>query len=402
MLAWLLCVSVTADVLLIVNDYKNGTGTSIKQAIQDTDVEEDAITSITIIYASNVQATGIDTLFSLRSLRSLTFEANCSFAGDVFNPSVQPHLETVIIEAALGKIAENVFSCSNLFEFSAPKVREVGDGCFQGCRSLEIVNLDNCATIGAQCFVNCPQLVSVSCQVGVAVGAEAFSNCFSLGAPPNTVVSIGNSAFANCKALSVSRWSAVTSLGRNVFENCGVTSLTFDKLEELDVAALGGCSIESLYLTSAKWITNNDNVRLPQSLQRLEAQAIEELPSRLMFQCCDLHSVVMGSLGSVSPSMFEYCVSLRDVKLPMVKSVGDYAFSHCFSLVALPETPKVINFASYAFESCSGIATIDSKSLEEAGECCFRGCTALQNVSLPNLIRAGEGALCETKAFFQT
>ncbi len=77
----------------------------------------------------------------------------------------------------------------------------IPDGSFEGCTSLQAIEMPAIETIGANAFKDCARL---DCEL------------------PETVTSIGNNVFEGCVNLkTISFGNQVTFVGTNVFKNCG-------------------------------------------------------------------------------------------------------------------------------------------------------------------------------------
>lgn len=94
-------------------------------------------------------------------------------------------------------------------------------------------------------------------------------------------------------------------------------------------------------------------------------------------------------LTKVGSSAFAYCTALTEVDLPNVTELRAMAFLNCKSLesVNLPELTTLGNtvesIASRLFENCTSLRSISLPKLTILTQAIFRGCTALENIYLP-------------------
>ncbi len=107
-------------------------------------------------------------------------------------------------------------------EIKDQKPQQIGPYAFNGCSSLETIELTNSSSIGARSFKNCKNLVSVQLNENIAsIGTEAFYGCSSLD---------------SCKAEGVDGWDIVipqqvSSIGVGAFAYCEtVESVSFENL----------------------------------------------------------------------------------------------------------------------------------------------------------------------------
>lgn len=91
----------------------------------------------------------------------------------------------------------------------------IGDGAFEGCRSLEYVKMTDTqvTTIPSNMFINCTSLIQVQLPAGLQqIGVSAFSQCSSMTSIhlPATIASIGEMAFLDCGKLGMVICKAAT------------------------------------------------------------------------------------------------------------------------------------------------------------------------------------------------
>lgn len=131
------------------------------------------------------------------------------------------------------------------------EVMELGNSVFDGCVSLETINLEKIVKIGKMAFGRCEKLKSLNAPNLTSIGECAFWLCTSLKSIncPN-LQSIERQAFQGCTSLSSVTLQNLTSLDGTIFSDCtSLTSANFPNVIEFQ--ALYGCtSLSELKLTS--------------------------------------------------------------------------------------------------------------------------------------------------------
>ena len=133
------------------------------------------------------------------------------------------------------------------------KVDIIGYNAFEGCSSLETVELpDSLTTLKSYTFRNCSSLKSIVIPGKVkAIYTQTFENCSSLGEIDlGSVQRIGSSAFKGCTSLkSVVLPDLMTVIDTRVFEDCTeLKRVTVPKnTKTIDKDAFVGCGELTLY-----------------------------------------------------------------------------------------------------------------------------------------------------------
>ena len=87
--------------------------------------------------------------------------------------------------------------------------------------------------------------------------------------------------------------------------------------------------------------------------------------------------------------------SLQSITIPdSVTSIGDSAFSGCFSLQSVTIPDSVTSIGGSAFERCSSLQSVTiPDSVTSIGGSAFYGCSSLQSITIPNSVTSiGDGA----------
>ncbi len=202
-------------------------------------------------------------------------------------------------------------------------VLAIRENAFKYCTELSSVTLGSGLNIIAdQAFMFCKKLESISLPVGLQLIAfEAFS-CTGLNSVtiPETVTEIGAYAFHNSSVGSANIPASVALVGRGAFENTPVLE-NQEGLEYIDSWLLGA----DYGLT---------------------------------------HADVKDGTLHIGVSAFEYCPTIKSVRLPEgLLSIEGWAFSDCSLLekVTVPSSVRKIDW--YAFDDCSKLMSITINGL---------------------------------------
>ena len=101
-------------------------------------------------------------------------------------------------------------------------------------------------------------------------------------------------------------------------------------------------------------------------------------------ECINLKTVSGISPKSIGHDAFENSTNLTSIPLNLTENIGYYAFKGCAKLAtASLDNCKEIKFN--AFEGCSQLKTVNlGKNITKIGDECFKNCTSLSSISIPN------------------
>lgn len=309
--------------------------------------------------------------------------------------------------------------------------KNIGASAYAGQMGIKkVVFSKDIVTIGANAFEGCENLTEVefSKESGslTAIPDSAFEGCTSLAAVTNmpaTVTSIGKKAFSGCKSLkSIEYGAGVTTLGNYAFENSGLTEITFPKQlttlgQEVFKGSAAVTQVYSQETVNGKLVTVYKPVAisLPASLTSIGASAFKNV----QISSLTLHE----GITSIGNYAFSNCFSMKNcaktVTVPAtVTSLGTYAFSDntCLQKVEFAGTEQVPanvnNIGNYAFknsaitsislpasvktlgqnafENCANLKTVEFAEgikITEIKSAAFKGCTLLEGVAVPEGVK---------------
>lgn len=344
------------------------------------------------------------------------------YSGDEKTVTVPSEIDGYTVQ----EIGENLFANRSMTSLTIPdSVTNIGEGAFDGCRSLSNVKLGSgITTIDKYAFARCSSLESIDLPSALKnIGTGAFYGCSNIRRfdLPDSVTSIGSRAFDRCEALSYFKYPAsLSSTGGNLFVNDA-------NLTSISVPA-GVTSLASEVFEGSKYLTS---VELPSSLQTIGSYAFRNctgltgvnLPAGLktiryyaFYGCTGIKSFDLpDGITNIGEYAFGGIPDLESINYPLsLSTTGGYLFTDSAKIkeftipdgvtslasgffgsnkyiakVNLPEGLKKIG--SDAFENCTGITEMTiPDSVEEIGYRAFSGCTNLRSVNFPSsLNKAG-------------
>ena len=101
-----------------------------------------------------------------------------------------------------------------------------------------------------------------------------------------------------------------------------------------------------------------------------------------------IQKIELGSNVSIGNYAFSYCYSLASMTIPSsVTSIGNYAFSYCYSLASMTIPSSVTSIGDYAFNACYSLASITMpSSVTNIGASTFQYCSSLVSITIPSSV----------------
>lgn len=288
-------------------------------------------------------------------------------------------------------------SVERLASKSSSYTYSTGGNIFQQCHNItEVVLPDTLIHIGGNVFEGCRKLQKVNIPAGLKLlGTCAFKNCHSLQnvTLPDQMEDVNSSAFMNCTSLTKVKVpeltaSAATWRFAGMYEGCtNVTEVEIAKgVTQLGSKMFAGTAITAFDLSWYQPTT---------------------YPTNLFKDCASLQSVDFGTNSTTTALgdyMFAGCTSLKTVTLPTsLNFLGKYTFQNSgIESIAIPAGVKTIassknttslSTKTYTFENCVNLKTITfGQDITHIGYGIFKGCTSLEEISLPKVVKFGQEA----------
>lgn len=375
------------------------------------------------------------------SLTEIVISANITSIGNyAFYSCVQLESVEFATDSKLETIGSYAFAnCTLIEELQLPEMlTTIGSYAFSGCTSIEKINSDTEGELTLPASVT-------------TIGEYAFGNLSSITSIviPNTVTSIGYYAFYGCSAIeeitlpfvgnsadSTSSFSYVMGSIPSTLKNVTISADT-----TIPESAFSGCStIESITIptttesigeyafyncTALKRLnsTTDGEFNVPAGVTEIKYYAfyncdamtkvvisanVTGIGEHAFYGCAlleDLTFATDSKLETIGSYAFASCIALTEVQIPeTVTSIGSYAFSGCTALAKMNSDTEgeltlpasVTTIGSYAFQNLSLITKVIVKdSVTTVGLGAFKGCNALEDITLPFIGKSADATAYE-------
>ena len=368
-------------------------------------------------------------------------------------------LTSIIIPDGVTSIGDRAFeNCRNLTSITIPdSVTSIGVHTFSGCSSLTSITIPNSVTsIGGSAFFGCSSLKSITLPfVGGSIKSATDTYQYPFGyifgtssyaggtdvkqyyrpSPTGTTsetyyipsslkevtITGGNilyGAFYNCRRLtSITIPDGVTSIGTYAFYNCwSLTSIEIpDSVTSIGSFAFSGCS-GLMNITIPDSVTSIGSYAF-YGCSELNAAYITDMEAWCNIEFDDM----FGNPLTNAHNLYLNGKLVTDLVIPNgVRSIGEWAFYHCDSLISITIPDSVTSIGVSAFSDCSSLASItvvsgnpvyhsagnciietESKTLiagcknsvipsdgsvTSIGDSAFNGCSGLTSITIPNSV----------------
>ena len=271
-------------------------------------------------------------------------------------------------------------------EIDGHEVVAIGDRAFENRTDLRTVMIpDSVTEIEAYSFNNCTNLSNVTLSKSLKyMGGRAFGSCEKITQIeiPKSLDNCGNSGYASyhgpfgaCSGLKkITFEEGTTEISSGLFRGC-------TGLEEINIPN----SVTEIESSSFEDCINLVSVNIPDSVIKIGNEAFAG--------CKKIESInIPDSVTEIGERTFANCSKLSNVKLSKnLEYMGGRAFGSCEKITQI-EIPKSLDncgnsgYASYhgPFGACSGLKKIIfEEGTKEISNNLFRGCTGLEEISIP-------------------
>ena len=251
-----------------------------------------------------------------------------------FFSAYYPKLKSVTLPEGLESIPDCAFYShefmDNLVSVKIPDgVKSIGEAAFSNLHHLNKINIPQSVTsIGESCFNYCGLKDIKITGDGITIGKGAFSWCSNLEdvsiISNGGTVNIGSHAFYNCEKLKNVSIEGLKEIKEGTFGDC-VNLKTFDLK---NITSIGREAFDNTGLT---------RLELPSSLEEIEQYAFRN--------CNNLtHVTIPSNVSQVRRAAFQGCKSLQTIVVSEgVKYIDDYAFYDCGNLISV-SLPKSVRY----------------------------------------------------------
>lgn len=288
----------------------------------------------------------------------------------------------------IGIGVETFLNCGNLKSFNVSgtntKFTTIRNNAFDGCTSLDTIDLSKVTTYGTTPFTGCTSLKKVTVK---ALAANLFDGCTALNSVTfdSSLKTIADYAFRGCTALQTIDLTGITSIGNYAFDGCtALTTVTLDgALTALGSRAFIGCTLLSTIYRSDLLAADAESGTEPTAEgDTAEGGGTEggSAEEKVLYRDAFLNKADLTALTSIGARAFQNCKALTAVVLnDNLTEIGDTAFYNCSNLVSINMPSKLKTISSQAFLSCSGLTALEiPASVTSIGTNLFVGCTNLK------------------------
>lgn len=285
----------------------------------------------------------------------------------------------------------------------------IGKGAFKNCNSIETLNIKgDLVELGKEAFRNMDQCKSVVFNENISIDSisdDLFRGCKALTYTNiiELVSNIGNDAFRGCSTLdNIVLGSNIETLGRRIFKNC-------DNLKSVTIAFSGSernnpkplrylfgnnNNIQTLHIEEENVVYSNMFNGMKKIVSVTFGQNVDVIEKGAFRGCVDLEYIDLDGVKKIEKNAFRNCTSLRLTTLPStLVSIGKSAFKNCDKVLSLKFGENIEEIGDKAFMGCSALQEVDlsdSVKLDTISKSMFEDCFDLQTILLSKTINVFE------------
>lgn len=252
------------------------------------------------------------------------------------------------------KIIERTISGS----YENSMLTTIGSNTFAHCGSLKEIILPNAEIIGNYAFSSCDSLSKITAPNVTTISEGAFWSVPIRSVNFSKVTTVGSYAFQYCSRISEISLPLVSSLANYVFNGCGdIESIDIPNLTTIGETVFGGVRYSSA-ITFSKLTHGGSSA----------------------FYNAQFRELNLPSLVSVGDYAFRFA-KIYNISFPKLEYIPQGCFSSCYTIKSL-DFPAVTDTAGSCFFSCYKLQTISFSALSHIGGYMFSGCSNLRAVIL--------------------
>ena len=302
-----------------------------------------------------------------------------------FETAISTH-PAITTETEMGKYA---FSHSALTNVVIPDGMTVPEGAFSECLKLETVTIGNDVTLEDFAFSTDKDKV-FQVKNFDEDDEKYFYYVFEHSLKTVTIgenAVIGKNAFSGAASLETVNLGANAKIGYMAFyNNCSLKNIDLSKVLTVDDYAFSGdvyyiCLDDSMTVGAVDADGHYRYTYHGPQIPKADLSAATEIGAYSFAYCREMTEVILGSqITEVPEYAFAGCISLKDINLAAVTSVGDNAFIEDASLNVV-DLSAAESVGEYAFVYCKKLTQVTlGDAIKHIGEGAFSYCEKLASV----------------------
>lgn len=305
-------------------------------------------------------------------------------------------LKNITNQKRITTVYERAFEgCISLERIDISALRVVANGAFKDCTSLKYVTMSKDTALGRGMFEGCTSLLSLTGDYsykGSVLPEDIFSGCAALGAIEfaNELTYIGANAFKNTAISNITLPNGNMSIAAGAFNNSTLGTLTLSantvisfegKTPFVDCDSFNRFVISG---TSANYSVDDNGILYNKDKTQLVAVPYS---ITLLTMPSTVTSIATGALSGVN---------IASLDLSNVRNIGGYAFAGNTAITSVKLPSGLTEIPAGLFEGCTNLTSVTADdsfaSVTKIGENAFKNCSALTGVAMANVKEIGDGA----------
>ena len=226
------------------------------------------------------------------------------------------------------------YNDKTLLSVTFPNTLEViGNGAFENCGNLKVVELNSVKSIGDFAFSKCYRISKITIPNSISfIGKYSFSNCSNLTSIDfeEGIKRIGEFALSGCSSLTeIKLPNSLINIGEGALNGTS-------KLGKLTLPFIGESRNSNTnyylgYIFAGKSEDDaNINLGLPNTLKELIITDDEVIENQALWKCSNLTKVTLINTDTIKTSAFGYCTKLKSLLFEnLVNTIEENAFYQC-------------------------------------------------------------------------